>query len=293
MRFDKTFIAIRERNVLEIFDLALHVITDHFVSLFWLFVIGVAPWVLIDMVFVGWMLDADEYFGFYYWVMFLLIVSQAQAGTTFMTQYLGRAMFVGRPGVWAPVKDVFSSSPYFIWSHGILRTVFLTLAVCLLLSETDYAFSMVVCFLFLPGMVGLGLAVRAFRPFVSEILLLERTPVSKKDPEQVYFARRSKALHVSSSSDLFGRFALCSILAVPLGFACFSMLVSIDSVLNIQANSEYSYSPYYWVVALWVVAGFVCVARFLSYIDTRIRQEGWAVELRMRAEGQILLDTIE
>jgi len=293
MRFDKTFIAIRERGILEIFDLALHVVTDHFVALFWLLIIGVVPWVLLDLWLVGWMLDADEYTGYYYWVMFLLVVSQAQVGTLFMTQYLGRAMFVGRPGVWATIKDVFSASPYMIWSHGIIRTVFLAILVSLLISEADFSFSMVVCFLFLPGLVAVGLLVRAFRPYVSEILMLERTPISSKDKSQVYFSRRSKALHVASSSDLFGRFTICALLAIPLGLSCFSMLASIDTVLNIQANSDYSYLPYYWVIAMWVVAGFISVTRFLAYIDTRIRQEGWAVELRMRAEGQLLLDSID
>ena len=48
MRFDKTFIAIRDRSILEIFDLSLHVVTDHFKALFWLFVIGIAPWVALD-----------------------------------------------------------------------------------------------------------------------------------------------------------------------------------------------------------------------------------------------------
>ncbi len=293
MRFDETFIAIRERSVLEIFDLSLHVITDHFQSLFWLLVIGSVPWIVVDYLLVGWMLDADDLAGYFYWVMFLLIVSQAQVGTLFMTQYLGRAMFVGRPGIWATVKDVFSASPYLIWSHGIIRTVLLTLLASLMIAESDFSFAMVFCFLFIPGLVGLGLLVRAFRPFVSEILLLERTPISKKDQTQVYFSRRSKALHVLSSSDLFGRFLICSLLSIPLGFACFSLFVSVDSILNIQANMDYSLLPFYWMAAIWVVAGFVCVARFLSYIDTRIRQEGWAVELRMRAEGQLLLDAID
>jgi hypothetical protein len=31
------------------------------------------------------------------------------------------------------------------------------------------------------------------------------------------------------------------------------------------------------------------VVRFLSYLDLRIRHEGWEVELRMRAEGAQLV----
>ena len=37
-------------------------------------------------------------------------------------------------------------------------------------------------------------------------------------------------------------------------------------------------------LAGWLVAGFFAVVRFLSYLDLRIRREGWEVELLMRAE---------
>jgi hypothetical protein len=38
-------------------------------------------------------------------------------------------------------------------------------------------------------------------------------------------------------------------------------------------------------IAFWMTAGFSIVVRFLSYLDLRIRQEGWEVELLMRAEA--------
>ena len=38
-------------------------------------------------------------------------------------------------------------------------------------------------------------------------------------------------------------------------------------------------------LTMWLVAGYLSVVRFLSYLDLRIRHEGWEVELRMRAEG--------
>lgn len=293
MRFDKTFIAIRDRSILEIFDLSLLVVTDHFKPLFWLLVIGATPWVLIDWWLVGWMSQTDEFISFYYWFMLLLIIGQAQIGTAFMTHYLGQAMFVGRPGIWATVKGVMKTHLYFWWLHISFRMVLPIILCCLLVDQDDIESAIAVGVLLVPGLTMIGLSVRAMRPFMSEILLLERTPIGKKDDQQVYFKRRSHALHVSGGADLFGRFTISGMLAIPLGFACFSLFVTIDSVLNIRANSEYSWSPYYWVAAMWIVAGFICVTRFLSYIDTRIRQEGWAVELRMRAQGQRLLDAIE
>ena len=41
-------------------------------------------------------------------------------------------------------------------------------------------------------------------------------------------------------------------------------------------------------LALWLVVAYFSVVRFLSYLDIRIRREGWEVELVMRAENQRL-----
>ncbi len=45
-------------------------------------------------------------------------------------------------------------------------------------------------------------------------------------------------------------------------------------------------------LALWLVIGFAAVARFLSYLDVRIRREGWEVELTLRAEAARLAGQI-
>ncbi len=38
------------------------------------------------------------------------------------------------------------------------------------------------------------------------------------------------------------------------------------------------------VSAFWLVMAYFTVVRFLSYLDQRIRAEGWEVELLLRAE---------
>ena len=57
MKFDHTFIAIRQRTILEIYDLALHVCRDYFAPLTLLLIVGVLPWLALDWFLVGWMLD--------------------------------------------------------------------------------------------------------------------------------------------------------------------------------------------------------------------------------------------
>ena len=44
----------------------------------------------------------------------------------------------------------------------------------------------------------------------------------------------------------------------------------------------------YVPAAMWIVASFFAVARYLSYLDMRIRREGWEVELQIRAEADRL-----
>ncbi len=107
MKLDHTFIAIRERGILEICDLALHVVRDHFRPLVVLLFLGALPWVAVDWLLTRWMVVGDfgsEYEGLYYWIMSLLVISQAQVGSTFVTYYLGQAMFVGRPGIWETIR---------------------------------------------------------------------------------------------------------------------------------------------------------------------------------------------
>ena len=64
-------------------------------------------------------------------------------------------------------------------------------------------------------------------------------------------------------------------------------------MLSIRANSEISLQPFYLLVSAWLVAGFCAVVRFLMYIDIRIRQEGWAVQLKFMTENSLLNQSLE
>jgi hypothetical protein len=54
------------------------------------------------------------------------------------------------------------------------------------------------------------------------------------------------------------------------------MLLGIDEGWTAQILS--------FQCVLWIVAVYFTVARFLSYLDQRIRSEGWEVELCLRAQ---------
>ena len=295
MRFDHQFIAIRERPTLEIFDLALHVMVAHFWPLVTLLVLGTLPWVALDYWLVGWMLD-DTYGidiqAAYYWAMPALVISQAPWGTALMTQYLGKAMFADRPSLGEVIREAATTSPYFFISHGVLRLSVVAIFICLM-CDGGSEMTLVAIYLWLTLCVGAGLMVRAFRPYVSEILMLERTPIWPKDKKSIKFSARSKSLHAFASGDLFSKFMVSTFVGVALTFVVLSLFAMVDSALNLRATSDVALTPYYLIAALWLVAGYLAVVRFLCYLDLRIRQEGWAVELRMRAEGQRLAQRLE
>jgi len=292
MKLDHTFIVIRERGFLEICDLSLHVIRDHARALLTLLVLNAIPWMAIDYWLVGWLVNDvidSDYLALYYWLMSLLVVSQAQLGTSLLTYYLGQAMFVGRLGIWETVVGSLRASSSMVWNQGALRLVVPVLFFTWLTRHADEDTIYVMSFSWLPMLVATALLVRSLRPFTSEMLLLEKTPIRSGNTGLVNFSRRSSSLHGSAAGELFGR-GLISALFLPLmTFAFYAVFCSVDSVLNLAVDSESSWAPWFWMVALWLAAGFAAVVRFLSYIDIRIRQEGWAVELKLRAEAQRLL----
>jgi hypothetical protein len=86
---------------------------------------------------------------------------------------------------------------------------------------------------------------------------------------------------------------------------CTSALIGVLLVLGIFGTflfvsgvflHDWSFSPLmiqlFLPLAMWMTAVYFAVVRFLSYLDIRIRQEGWEVELRLRAEAVRLANRI-
>ena len=183
MRFDQTSIAIRERSNLEVFDLAANVLVRQFRPIMVLLVLNAIPFVLLDYYLLGWMTDVSfsvELSAAYYVAMILLIASQAQLGTCLITIFMGRVMFMEEHSIRAVLKQFFKRLPYFLFSQGILRVaVFAVLAVWAMpADESEEVY--VITYLGLPAIVFVGLLVRAFRPYVPEVIFLEQTPLKKR-----------------------------------------------------------------------------------------------------------------
>lgn len=284
MIFDQTFIAIRQRDIFEILDLSLHVIRNYFLPLLTLLLINALPFFILDWLVLRWMvtgLSGSGYATLYLWVTSLMVASQAQLGTMMITGYLGKALFQGHPSFRETILTTLRIWPQILWIHGILRTSIPALLVALYLSQTESVGAVMLLTL----IVLIGLLVRCVRPFATEMLLLEQNPLRTKNPATITYRARSIALHNIASSTLTGRFLLISLIVLPMVFSFYASLLLLDQSVNLHIDPDATLVTFYWPLALWLVAGFLAVVRFLSYLDIRIRQEGWAVELRIRAEA--------
>lgn len=263
VQLDQNRIVIRERDYLEILDLAVRVIRVYAWPLTVAFACGVVPamclnyWLLADYA------DYDfDRLGFplrYLLLMLPLVMWEMPLATAPMTLFLGRALFTDRPPPREIVRGLARSLPQMLWYQVIVRALLIPLVFTWF-------------FLF------------AAWPYLSEVILLERNPMWAGRSGQMTTGRRRQALHGGYIAELFGRWL--GSMAVGLLLFC-SFWASIWLVGNLLLNKQiwepaaYTFS---FPLALWLVVGYFTVVRFLSYLDLRIRREGWEVELMMRAE---------
>lgn len=269
MRLDKTQIAIRQRPLPELLDLALVVFRNHAGPLMVLISLGCAPWMALNWWFLGGNLtdqivDAESWVG-YVFTQLWLVPLEAPLATAPATIYLGQVMFFARPS-WREMRRT-------LWGCLPQLFVFQVLLRGLL-------FAMV-----LPAVVP-SLA----WPYLNEVLLLERNRLWRKGPSGATTLGRSQALHGKGTGELFGRWLGALVVGLGLTLAAFVLLWMLTYTLVGDFDEEETVYPFTILLpaALWMVQGYLAVVRYLSYLDLRIRTEGWEIELAMRAEAQRL-----
>ncbi|HWB13599.1 MAG TPA: hypothetical protein VG826_30520 [Pirellulales bacterium] len=264
MQLDKTRVAIRERSFIDILDLALALLREHAGPLCLAWLAGVAPaalfnhWLLSDS-FVEGAFDYSDLPG-YLFVMSLLICWELPLATAPITLYLGQALFVERPSAARLAKDFASSLPQMILYQLVLRGVLIWMVITIPVLFVGW-------------------------PYLSEIILLERNPWRKRSPAGTSTLTRSSNMHGRNRGELFNRWLGSLMLGTMLVFVFWRSLWFLVLVLVGQVEDV---TPEYMVwlpVASWIVLGYFAIVRFLSYLDLRIRAEGWEVELLLRAEA--------
>ena len=284
MQLDRTQIVIRERSFLDLLDISLQVVRRHLLSLSVCVLALALPLMLLNAWLTGWML-ADEYtvesrFR-YLWTQGQLIFIEAPLASLLVTLYLGQTMFLQRPRWRELFGELARQMPRLLLSLFLIRGILL--AWLLVGSLDPQATEVSPAEVFLPILVLYVAAVRGMRPFINEIILLERSPLFSRDATAITVGKRSTMLHNPSVGDLFARF----LGAIP---AAIVLTVVIGGGLWYAvgtATNDLLWGPvilhFCLPLAMWMVAGFFAVVRFLNYLDLRIRREGWETELLVRA----------
>lgn len=295
MQLDRTHVAIRPRSLSEIGDLALMLIRQYPQALIVGFFLGALPWALCNLALLGWIPLSETVENVYdeetlaqryrfIWLMSSLVFLQTPLAGVLTTYYIGQAVFEQRPP-WARVlRETWRVAPRLLWSLGVVRGPIPAMLLILTNWGQPMAVGREIFWLVLLLLWAAGL--RSFRPFLPEILLLERCPIrSRPSDAAISASRRSQLLHNPLGGDLFGRFLLSgSIIALIAIGLFYSFVFLFQTVVNSQQWSL-TVSLVLLPLAFWIAAGFSTLVRFLSYLDCRIRLEGWEVELSLRAEA--------
>ena len=294
MQLDQTHVKIRQRGPAEVADLALLVFHRYGSSLLWVWALGALPFMLVNGLILGWIpweasyddLMDDEIFQEqfrYVWLSSALVYLQAPWACSMMTMWLGRAVFQQRP----TPREVLSDFRETFWGSLLVLGAFRGPILAMLLVTSNWWQPLaigreVVCMMLIVFLIGL---LRLARPFVPEIILLERCPLRKAPSEGLVAGKRSQFLHSPAAAEISSRSMLCAALAIGSTLVLTGAFVFVRTHLANRVGWGLDVSLVLFPLALWLTAGVCTVLRFLNYLDTRIRLEGWEVELALRAEA--------
>lgn len=302
MELDKTRIAVRQRSMLDIIDLSIVVIRTYWVSL----AVWSIPSILFLMIVNGFVLypltrfesiaiysNEFESIGWlrlrYLW--YLAAFTSLQSGLAFMgtTFYLGQAVFVERPSFGEFRSAMREMRSTILWVVGILRLGLLSWFIILLFPSNMKFEPILEVFWFGIIIYGISTIIRIARPFPVEILILERAKLFPKKVDangSLSYSKRSKYLHGAQSADMVGRWAAVTSLMIAFVISLTLGELCISGMFFGEWRWGWWMDIIIFPLNLWVAAFLATVIRFLSYLDTRIRAEGWELTLRMRAESK-------
>lgn len=294
MQLDRTHVAIRTRRISEIGDLAFAIVRQYARPVIVTFAWGALPWAILNMVILlppfipGWWgyHEIDQWEStlskYLIWLTTLIILQAPAAGVA-TTVFLGEAVFESAPSMNTVRRRVFGTWKTWLTSLGVIRLPLIAMVwVVFRIGEpfrvgADFAMPI---FLLL-----IAIVLRANRPFMPEILLLEQCPIRAKD-SVITARRRSKNLHRPYAGDLNGRMMVVTLTLAAISAAIYGASDGLVSLV-LGFSSSLDLFKYFVLLplSLWVAACMSIVVRLLNYLDCRIRLEGWDVELSVRAEA--------
>lgn len=297
MQLDHTEIVIRQRSALQLLDLSLLVLRKYGLQIVVTAALLGLPLLVLDVLAVRWMLSEDALLAAEHlespmnamrwrhsFHLFLLFIMQFQIITLPTTVFLGNRIFYEE----MPLKKLLRRLMPIAWRcffvMGLLRLGLVGLMMEWFVDRT-VAFDWYTELWLLFIVSSVGLMIRACWPFAAEILGLELCPLRSKSKIDITYAQRSRGLHKLLMADHMARF---------LGAAFFAILLTmmlLGGMLFAQGVSTGDWMWNRWFdhfllpLSMWITGLYLAVFRFLGYLDSRIRLEGWEIELRLRAEA--------
>ena len=294
MQLDQTHVSVRVRTLAEIGDLALVLLRQYPTLLVIGFAWGAMPWMIADGLLLYWLpiveaeygLDDPEAFTeisrYAIWMSLLVFLQTPSAGVL-TTIYLGQAVFEKKPS-WKSAMQI-AKAQFSRWFYCLairrLAVPTMVLVGIRMFQPFDSTYDVM-----LPIVIFIvALIVRASRPFLPEMILLEMCPLRSKDDKDITLSRRAKALHRPTGNDVGSRWLAIGFFELILVATVFYTLMWARGILTGYWDFGLIALLAFFPLSLWIVGGLSVIVRMLSYLDTRIRLEGWDVELAVRAES--------
>ncbi len=299
MQLDKTAVVITQRNLDELLDLSLAILRRYGSTLLGPAFVGMIPFAILNTLLLGsrtvlggYQPDNDAWprFLFLSWMAGLVYVESplAMAG---VTMSLGNTMFgiSNTPGeAFGTLRKQWVSVVWILsFLRGVIPLIALIVLCDYLIDNRAVSNSVGSFWIFL--LLLILAAVRSFRPFAPEILLLERCKMvasnSVDRKTAITYSNRAGRLH-QAGGELFGSTLMVGVVAcVFLLVLNLAFIFLIGSVVGAWAWGWWMDLIFY-PLALWAVAFWGTIVRFLIYMNTRIRGEGWELELKLKAEAR-------
>ncbi|MEZ6069676.1 MAG: hypothetical protein R3C10_05240 [Pirellulales bacterium] len=263
MQLDRTTISIRERRFADLLDLALRVVWTRPGPWLAMLAVGAIPCALFDAWwFHGAVVESvddgqppDQIF----WYLPLL-VWQIPVATAPLTLYLGQTLFSQEWSGRKLSRDFWQLLPQLMLLQVVVRGILVLFCVTIFVLYLVW-------------------------PHLNEIILLERNPMIANPGHPMTTMKRNSIIHTQGSGALVGRWLYsCMVATLLVGALWFGSFWMRGLLLG-----DWTFDAWFYLVqfqaAVWLTVGYFTVVRFLGYLDLRIRNEGWEVELLLRAEA--------
>lgn len=287
MDLANTNIEIRERSLSQRVDLALRFVATRALGVGLYAAIGVIPAMALNAMLV-WLLDPFQTWSALDWqvpwvlIMYLTWVESPLVMAPLVV-FLGAALF-RQPMTWrSALADVARKFCSQIYVHGIVRCHLFWVALVLLayVNQSDVGFYTLVIFGVLFGSIFWFL-----RPYVDQIIYLERLPLMFKKEHPMTVGQRSSILHSADSGTTMMESFINVLLSAIVFYATYGLCLWAYYWITFNTVTQDWFAASIFAFAWWNTMVVATVLRFLGYLDARIRSEGWELDLRVRREAE-------